>query len=238
MNKEKSIITRMKLSAKTVLIIIAMGFFLWPIPVLSQDKVTWDSTYRPNVYKMLVDQFHAFPPHRDDIVFLGNSITFWGNWKERLKNYPIKNQGIPGDMTFGVLDRLDAAIKNSPSKVFILIGINDLSHKIPDHVIIGNYTRIIDYIQAKSPSTQILFQTILPTNASLTHLHPANDIVALNAALKKLAAKENIEAIDLYTHFVDSSGNLKEKFTWDGVHLTQKGYAQWVKILKDGHYLQ
>jgi lysophospholipase L1-like esterase len=223
--------------------LIGISFVLmYSADALSQNKISWDSTSRPAVYSPLVGQFRAFPPGKKDIVFLGNSITFWGDWGERFKKLKIKNQGIPGDITFGVLDRIHEVISGKPSKVFILIGINDIARHIPDSVIIRNYIRIIDRIRAGSPATKIFFQTLLPTNASFhaltSHYHKEKDILEINAALRKIASEKKIGLIDLYAHFADASGNLIKDYSWDGVHLTQKGYAQWVKILKEGHYLK
>jgi lysophospholipase L1-like esterase len=36
-----------------------------------------------------------------------------------------RNQGISGDITFGVLQRLDEVTEGHPAKVFILIGLSD-----------------------------------------------------------------------------------------------------------------
>ena len=59
-------------------------------------------------YKKMIREFKSNPLNYNDIVFLGNSITESGkDWSKRL-NYPnIKNRGIGGDVTDGVLARLD-----------------------------------------------------------------------------------------------------------------------------------
>ena len=58
---------------------------------------------------------------------MGNSITAGGgNWSLRLDYPNIKNRGIGGDTTDGVLARLDEVIYFQPEAVFLLIGINDL----------------------------------------------------------------------------------------------------------------
>lgn len=208
-------------------------------PGLTQKSVTWDSTSRPAVYEPLVEQFRTFPPGRKNTVLLGNSITFWGDWAERLGN-KIKNQGIPGDNTYGVLDRIQEVVQNKPSRVLILIGINDLAASIPDSIILLNYARIIDRIHTGSPATKIYFQTLLPTNASFRASvnHKEKNVLKINAALKVMANDKKIGFIDLYSHFTDSSGALAKDYTWDGVHLNQRGYDQWVRILKKGGYLK
>lgn len=226
-----------KILAISILIVL-----MHPTNGWAQDKITWDSTYRPAVYGPLVEQFRTFAPGKKDVVLLGNSITFWGDWNERFKKPKIRNQGIPGDITFGVLDRIGEVTRGKPAKVFILIGINDIARHIPDSIIEQNYIRIIDKIRTGSPGTEIFFQTLLPTNASFnaltSHYHKEKNILEINAALKKIAAAKKIGLIDLYAHFADDSGKLIKRYSWDGVHLTQKGYAEWVKVLKEGHYLR
>ncbi|GAA4464542.1 SGNH/GDSL hydrolase family protein [Nibrella saemangeumensis] len=201
----------------------------------------WDSTYRPDIYKPRVELFKSLPHSEKDVVFLGNSLTFWADWSELLGSSYYKNRGIPGDITYGVLDRLDEVIQGRPAKVFILIGINDLARGIPDSVIIRNYQRIIRQLKARTPSTRVYFQTLLPTNASFdklrSHYHKEPRIRAINDSLRELGREEKIEIIDLYSHFVDEEGNLKKAYTWDGVHLTLTGYTTWVEVLRAGNYL-
>ena len=58
------------------------------------------------------------------IIFIGNSITEGGkNWSEKFNIPNIRNRGISGDVTDGVLERLDEIIFFKPKAVFILIGI-------------------------------------------------------------------------------------------------------------------
>lgn len=201
----------------------------------------WDSTYRPDIYHVQVDLFRAAKHSKKDIVFLGNSITFWGNWSELLQKKHIKNRGIPGDITFGVLNRLDEIIKGKPRKVFILIGINDIARNIPDSVILRNCRRIIQAIKMASPRTKIFFQSILPVNPSFgkTKAHyKQNRIRNVNAGLKQLTAEEQVGFIDLYAAFADAGGNLPAHFSFDGLHLVKAGYDRWAGILREGGYLK
>jgi len=213
---------------------------LSPLSIFAQT--TWDSIARPAIYGARVGQFRSFEHSKKDIVFLGNSITFWGDWSELLGVKHIKNRGIPGDNTFGVLERLNEVINGKPAKIFILIGINDLAANIPDSIILQNYKRIIHRIQSGTPSSKIYFQTILPTNDSFNtmknHCNKETHINHLNESLKEMPDKEDIVVIDLFSNFTDEYGKLKKEYSWDGVHLTIAGYTQWVNVLKSGNYLK
>jgi lysophospholipase L1-like esterase len=205
------------------------------------QSLQWDSTSRPEIYLSQVALFRSFDHSRKDIVFLGNSITFWGGWNELLHTKHIRNRGIPGDNTFGILDRLDEVINGQPAKIFILIGINDIAKNIPDSVIVNNYQRIITRIKAGSPRTKIYWQTILPVNDSfkkLTAHYQHGRIKSINEKAKALAAKENITLIDLYTAFAGPDGKLPAHLSFDGVHLQKAGYDIWVDVLKKGGYLK
>jgi lysophospholipase L1-like esterase len=154
----------------------------------------------------------------------------------------VRNRGISGDITFGVLERLDEVTEGKPSKVFILIGINDISRNIPDSLIICNYQEIIQRIKKESPSTKIYFHTLMPVNNEFTqfknHYNKDEHILYVNEQLKKLGAKEKITVIDLYPHFLNADKKLDKKYTIDGLHLTAAGYKVWASILQKGNYLE
>jgi lysophospholipase L1-like esterase len=200
------------------------------------QTIKWDSTYRPPVYNSRFDQFNSYPHTSSDVVFLGNSITQGTDWNELLQLPQARNRGISGDITFGVLQRLDEVIQGHPSKVFILIGINDIGRNIPDDVILGNYEKIISRIQAGSPRTKIFFQTLMPVNNTFTqhptHYNKDEHIAAVNDGLKKLGTQKHITIIDLHPHFLDSDNRLDKKYTMDGLHLNAEGYKVWAEVLK------
>ena len=153
-----------------------------------------------------------------------------------------KNRGIPGDITFGVIERLDEITEGKPEKLFVLIGINDIGRNIPDTVIVQNYQRIIRTVKAKSPRTKIYFHTLLPVNntfqPSLPHFNKDQHILNVNEGLRKLAQRENIVVIDLYRAFVDTDKRLTKDFSFDGLHLNDEGYLKWAAILRENGYLK
>jgi lysophospholipase L1-like esterase len=206
------------------------------------QEAKWDSTHRPGIFKLKVDQFRSFPNSRKDIIFLGNSITDGVDWVELVGNRHAKNRGISGDITFGVLERLDEVIEGQPAKVFILIGINDISRNIPDAVILQNYQRMVSRIKKESPKTRIYLQTLMPVNSSFgkfpNHYNKDQHLLAVNQGLRELAAREQVTLVDLYPAFLDNQNRLVAAYTHDGLHLTALGYQKWAELLKAGKYLK
>ena len=195
----------------------------------------WDSTYRPGSYELMTGLFRSYPNSEKDIIFLGNSITAHVDWNELLGSSNARNRGISGDITFGVLERLDEVIEGHPAKIFLLIGINDISRNIPDSIILENDEKIINRIIDGSPETKIYVQTLLPVNNTFTqfknHYNKDEHILAINEGLKIIAEEKHLTLIDLHNYFLDKEGRLDKNYTLDGLHPNYKGYLLWKKIL-------
>lgn len=173
------------------------------------------------------------PIDSTDIVFLGNSITEQGEWAEFFNNPNIKNRGIAGDFTDGILKRLPQILDGQPKQIFLMIGINDLLFHRPPHIL-KNYQDIINLILEKSPNTKLYIQSILPVNNQVKRTGLNNsDVLTLNEEIKKMAQKANLPFIDIYDLLKDKNGDLDEKFTKDGIHLNAAAYDIWVKELQN-----
>lgn len=195
-------------------------------PKLPAKKVLTHSSY----YYEKKGHFESLSNTDNEIIFLGDSITDNCHWAELFQNHRIKNRGIGGDRTDGVLLRLDEIVSSLPDKIFIMIGINDLGHGIKVANIASNYEKIVRYILNKSPDTQIYLQSVLPINDELYNFFykkakATNDnIIRLNKHLKELASEPGVQYIDLSSYFIDDKNQLDKQFSADGLHLNGKAY--------------
>lgn len=181
--------------------------------------------------------FEELPITSKDIVFLGNSITNGAEWSELFQNKNVKNRGISGDICMGVYDRLDAILKGKPAKIFLLIGINDVSRGTPADTIVNRIRLIARKIKTDSPKTKLYLQSVLPVTDHYKmfqgHTSRWQVVPEINKGLIHLAAEEGVTYIDLYSHFMDEkTGKMNIEYTNDGVHLLGKGYMKWVEIVK------
>ncbi len=203
-------------------------------PQMIQAQV--DSTFRFYFYDQRYSLFQVLPDTSGEIIMLGNSITNGANWSELFNNPNVKNRGISADNTFGILHRLEEVTASQPKKIFLLIGINDISKETPVEVIINNYRRIIELIQQDSPDTRLYLQSLFPTSNEFDHFPKAHnkekEIEAVNQGIEKLAADYGATFIDLHPHFLDEHGKLSKQFTNDGLHLMGEGYLHWARILR------
>jgi lysophospholipase L1-like esterase len=212
--------------------------FLFVGAGLSAQQKTYDTLPNmPEHYTKRYAMFKKEPMVKGKIMMVGNSITEGGNWKKLLNDSTVINRGISGDVTFGVINRMEDIISRQPLKVFLLIGINDLSRNTPDEVILENLFTIINKVKKGSPTTEIFVQSILPTNDSFKNLKAefsgkASHIALINTQLARYTEKMKYNFIDLHTHFLGKDGNMDAKYVTDGLHLNDLGYQHWVSILR------
>lgn len=209
-------------------------FFCSTIMLAQAQQI--DTSYQSTYYGQKVSLFRLLPDMKGEIIFLGNSITDIAEWAEIWQNPKVKNRGISGDNTFGVLARLDEVVSSKPEKVFLMIGINDIARNTPDSVIVGNIIKIVETIQAASPKTKLIVQSILPTNDAFTefkrHQHKDAHIRVVNTALRNYSQQHQLVFVDLYSLFLNTSGKLDERYTNDGLHINGAGYMLWRNTLR------
>ncbi len=199
---------------------------------LSEAQTQKYSTF----YVQRASLFSKLPISSKDIVFIGNSITNGAEWNELFPQKRVKNRGISGDTSEGVYDRLDPVVKGKPTKIFILIGINDISRGIEVETIVQNMKRIVEKIQNESPKTKIYIQSILPVNPDFEmfkgHQKPQL-IKEINQHYQNIAQEYKVNYIDLYSHFLEKGTNkMNKNYTNDGLHLLGEGYLLWREIVK------
>ncbi len=191
---------------------------------MNNRGITGTYEHRKTVFEMLPNKSGA-------IVFLGDSITEQCEWAELLQNNNIINRGISGDMTDGVLQRLPAILKHQPSKIFLMIGINDLILHSVEHIL-TNYKQILQQIQQQSPATKVYVQSVLPINNNLRQTNMKNsDILDINKGIQNLARQFDAEFINLHPQFIDNKGLLDSKYSIDGIHLNANGYLVWKDVV-------
>jgi len=177
--------------------------------------------------KMRASQFEQHQISPGDIVFLGDSITEGGLWQEWFPGIAVKNRGIGGDTTSGVLARMHTATTSAPAAVFLLIGTNDLTMGVNKAEISSNVREILDRLKSECPDSAVFLQSVMPRGKK-----DAPRVQSLNELYSDLAAEYGATWVDLWPALADSDGSLKSTYTLDKLHLTGEGYAAWVSVLR------
>lgn len=183
-----------------------------------------------HLYQTKMSIFSSMPFIEGSIIFLGDSITEFCNWNELFGQNNIINRGISGDTLDGILFRIDEIIEKKPKKIFLMIGINDLSKgKGVDQILI-EYDFLIKKLNTELDDTIIYIQSILPAKRNTLS---NTEIKRVNIGLKNITKKYNVNYIDLNSSFLSKNDELSDNYSLDGLHLNGEGYLLWKKIINN-----
>lgn len=219
----------------TVVSIISRFTLVGAMTVMS--LLCCDAYAENNYWHQRVSLFEKLPIASTDIVFVGNSITDGGEFTELLNQDNVLNRGIIGDVVKGVHKRINQVTRYQPAQIFLLIGINDVSHALSAKQIGAQYESLVRDIRESAPNTELVIESVLPINNDFKqykNLKGRESVIPqLNAEIKSIAEKYNCKYIDLWPEFADpKTGKLLRKFTNDGLHLNGNGYKAWAEIIK------
>ena len=167
-------------------------------------------------------------PRTYTFVALGDSLTSGYNdpgpaWPDRLDAEDanlrlVNNAGVPGDLTSGMLSRLDRDVfAYNPGVMFLLGGTNDLGHYVSSTTIIANLRAIV--VKAKARGIKVFLITVPPNSSSVMTAR----IDSLNADIQHLANTYALYLIDIHTPLSASNGLIASKYTVDGLHFNGAG---------------
>ena len=196
-----------------------------------QAQVPERTANQDKYYVRRATHFDDLPVYHKDIIMLGNSLTDGAEWNELFNNPHVKNRGIIGDIVQGLYERMEPILQGQPRKIFILSGVNDVSHGVDGDSIGRAMEKLIVLIKQRSPRTEIYLQSMLPFNTDVQMWKLLKDreqvVIDGNRAMEEVCKRQGVTWINLYPLFVDKNGKLREDLTNDGLHLLGPGYLIW-----------
>ena len=175
---------------------------------------------------------------KGQIVFIGDSITDLYHLDDYYTDLDkaTYNRGIGGDVTSGVIKRLQVSLYDiEPSEIVLMIGINDINGGISKQKILDNYQFILNDIKIHLPSAKLFAMSILPLSRTFTAVNVKENnqkVVEINASIAELANELSYTYVDLYSHVIDENNMLISSYTDDGIHPNANGYQVWTNLLK------
>ncbi|MCM0647313.1 GDSL-type esterase/lipase family protein [Clostridium swellfunianum] len=176
------------------------------------------------------------------VLFVGDSLTQEFLLEEYYSDSLVYNRGIGGDTTEGLLKRMKESIYDlEPSKMFLLIGTNDLAVNVSKpEKIVENIKKIILATKEKCKSTEIYVESLYPTgtegydNLSEEAIKNRSNyaIDVINQGLEILCEELKVTYIDINSKLKGKEGRLKPELTRDGLHLRPEGYRVVIDSLK------
>ncbi len=164
-------------------------------------------------------------------VLLGDSITEgWVNTdKAFFEENNLIGRGISGQTSPQTLLRFQPdVVELQPDVVVINIGTNDVAENTGDYdpnFTLGNYKSMI--AAGKAAGIKIILASVLPASSFPWRKEINNvpeKIIALNAAIKKLANDNGLYYLDYFNRLKNAENGLSPDMAKDGVHPTPAGY--------------
>ncbi len=214
---------------KLVLIILIISIFFNAFFLLEINNLSLSIDDLNNTIEDKNGEMERLEDDYTSYLFLGDSITDFYDLDKYYEGLPVVNSGISGNTTEDILNDMKNRVYNyNPSKVFLLIGTNDLIHDISVDDIVSNIEKIIDEINSNKPQTQIYVESVYPVNDNLDEdmvdVRNNDDIMEINEEIKKYCDDNGYTYINMYDKLLDDDGNFNEEYTDDGLHPNSRGY--------------
>ena len=222
---EKTVYSKSLVIVIIILVVCFLGFIIFHYTTFNHHKVK------------IVTKIKEVEKVPDNYLFLGDSITDFYDLDKYYKDLPVVNSGISGNTTDDILkDMKKRVYQYNPSKVFLLIGTNDLIRDKSNEEIVEGVEKIIKGIKENRPKAEIYLESIYPVNYKLSPYMVKNrkndDIKEINEKLEDYCEDNDITYIDMYDLLKDKDDNFNSKYTKDGLHPNDDGYEVITKELK------
>ena len=196
----------------------------------------------PNLQRYRAANAALPPPAREEkrVVFIGDSITdVWTKFFDaQFPGKPYINRGIDAQTTPQMLLRFrQDVISLHPAAVVILGGINDIAGNTGPstlEMIENNLMSMTDL--ARANGIAVVLCSVLPASRIpwRPELAPAQQIIELNAWMKRYAQERGVTFVDYWTAMADEQNGLPAALSRDGVHPNEAGYRLMSGLVERG----
>lgn len=171
----------------------------------------------------------------NSILFVGSSsIRLWKTLTRDMAPYPVIQRGYGGAHFRDMIFFTERILADHDLQMVVCFVANDISGSPKDarpKEVLRLFKYFVKQVREKHPNIPIMQIAITPTQSRWNKWPEINRV---NELLKGYCAKSpNLYFIDTVPEFLDEKGQPKtEWFVGDQLHLNQKGYEVWSKIIR------
>lgn len=200
-----------------------------------QCDVKWLTRYEDKYIKALLERA-AIEPSECDVMFFGSSsIRLWKSLKEDFAPLTVVNRGYGGATLRDLHYNYETVMAHYKPKAFVFYCDNDLKPNSKTNITVGELFDLVRLlfkrIEADYPGVPIYF-------LAMKHCQRRETIrdrqATYNTLMREFAEiSDQVIYVDTCTPLLTEDGQIDaSKFVDDKIHLNEKGYAEWVKILR------
>lgn len=169
-----------------------------------------------------------------EMVFYGSSsFRLWADIPTLFKDYNPINLAFGGSTLAACSWFYKRVFKGlSPNHIMFYAGDNDLGDgRHPEEVVLF-FKTLLSQIREDYGNIPVTFVSIKP---SPSRWHLEGSIVYANANIKKMTETDaDLHFVNIYDAILDETGKPNSSYyTEDRLHLNEKGYAVWYKIIAE-----
>jgi len=174
-------------------------------------------------------------PVKNPILFVGSSsFRKWANVQQAFPKYPVINRGFGGSTIPDVIHYInDIIFPYHAKQIVIYCGENDIasSDTITASIMLKRFQQLFFLIRSKQKNVEIDFISIKPSPSRIKF----KPIVEESNRLIKIfiLTQQHAKFINVFDAMLNKDGSIiQEIFTEDNLHMNDKGYAIWQKIIE------
>lgn len=196
----------------------------------------------PLIWRLAIKRFQREDRHKhhpeNAVLFTGSSsIRFWESLERDMAPYPVINRGFGGSMMHQVVHYMNEIVfPYKPAAIFLYAGENDIAgllitRKHSAEEVCTSFQEFCQQVFQRLPETPIHYISIKPAKAR-RKFWP--EMRRANRLIKDYCDSDpRLRYVDIVPVMQNASGEtLGELFTLDGIHLNEKGYAAWSKVIR------
>ena len=220
------------LIAAPLLLLVYGGYGLYQELAKSknEDPLVWENDIAAFEEKLLEK-----PAKDGAILFIGSSsIRFWDSIEQDMKPFDVVQRGFGGSKFLDVVHYADRLLEigAQPAAIGVFVGTNDVhpgAAKDPA-LLLQRYQEFIGKVRNKYPDTPVYYIAITPSKMRWGVWDVAQKT---NLLINEYSSTQNkLFVIDVGAGLLGTDGKPNsDLYRFDGLHLNEKGYVHWSKVI-------
>lgn len=205
--------------------------------ILSFALVSFAQTYeRAKIWDAGINAFAETDlkqtPPKNPVLFVGSSsIVLWRSLRQSFPRLEFVNRGFGGSRiedTNYYFDRI--VTPYNPRIIVFYAGENDVNDGFTPERVTADYNKFVQLVRQKFPKTKIVYISLKP---SPSRWDKADKFRQTNNLIKAEITKDKRSVfVDVFSAMLNEKGEPRpELFVADMLHMNEKGYEIWRKLL-------
>lgn len=209
------------------------GIFFIFLLICSNSILAQEPRFRKDI-DVFLRQDSVTGQAKGQLLFVGSSsFTFWKDIKDYFPDYPILNRGFGGSALPDLIRYAnEIIIPYQPKQIIIYCGENDMadSATVTPKMVRNRFRSLMKIIRSALGKLPVAFISIKP---SPSRWKLEEKFVKANKLIKRYLKRDEWAVyVNVHDAMLLADGSVNpELFSKDNLHMNEKGYAIWQKII-------